>query len=257
MASITASSGARIDPRLRARRVAVKRAQGRRRLRVLLVATTLTAVVVGSWIAVTSPLLDVDRVVVSGPAAVPAEAVRSAAGVDTGDPLLLLDVGAVERRVEAVPAVLDARVARDLPGGLRIAVVEREPVAWARRCDGTVVVLDATGRAIAAAAADAAPALPEVAGLPRLPDAAHSTEGARAAAGVLDDLPGELRARVAAIAFDGKVATLRLDDGTEVRLGAPRGVAAKGRTAVAVLAALGGAPVAYVDVRVPAAPVTG
>jgi cell division protein FtsQ len=257
MASITASDRARIDPRLRARRVEVKRAQGRRRLRVLLAATALTAVVAGSWIAVTSPLLDIDRIVVTGSAAVPGEVVRSAAGVETGDALLLLDLGAVERRVEAVPAVLDARVARDLPGGLRIAVVEREPVAWAHTGDGTVTVLDGTGRAIAEAAADAAPALPEVAGLPRLPHAGRSTEGAATATGVLEDLPGELRARVTAIAFDGSVATLRLDDGIEVRLGSPRSVAAKGRTAAAVLAALGGAPVAYIDVRVPAAPVTG
>ena len=247
----------RIDPRFRERRVAVVRAQGRRRLRFLIAAATAIGLVLGAWLAVTSTLLDVDRIVVRGTAAVPDDVVRSAAGVDTGDALLLLDPGAVERRVEAVPAVLDAHVQRDLPDGLRIAVTEREPAAWAHRRDGTLAIFDATGRAIAEAPADAPPALPEIAGLARLPGPGRTSTGAATATGVLDDLPAELRARVATTVVLGRVVALGLDDGIEIRLGPPRGMAAKGRTAVAVLAALGGAPVAYVDVRVPSAPVTG
>jgi cell division protein FtsQ len=248
---------ARIDPRFRERRVAVVRAQGRRRLRVLVAAATAIGVAVAAWLAVTSTLLDVDRIVVRGTAAVPDDVVRSAAGVEPGDALLLVDLGAVEQRVEAVPAVLDARAQRDLPDGLRIAVVEREPTAWANRGDGTVAIFDATGRVIAEAPADAHPPLPEIGGLPRLPAAGRTSAGAATATGVLADLPAELRARVVTTVVFGGVVTLGLDDGVEVRLGPPRSVAAKARTAVAVLAALGGTPVAYVDVRVPSAPVTG
>jgi cell division septal protein FtsQ len=153
--------------------------------------------------------------------------------------------------------VLDARVRRDLPDGVRIAVVEREPTAWANRGDGTAAILDATGRAIAEAPADAHPALPEIGGLPQLPALGRTSAGAATATGVLVELPAELRARVVTAVVFGGVVTLGLDDGVEVRLGPPRSVAAKARTAVAVLAALGGASVAYVDVRVPSAPVTG
>ena len=47
-----------------------------------------------------------------------------------------------------------------------------------------------------------------------------------------------------------------MGDGPEVRLGAPEDLTAKGRTTLALLAALH-RPVHYIDVRVPAAPVTG
>jgi hypothetical protein len=50
---------------------------------------------------------------------------------------------------------------------------------------------------------------------------------------------------------------LALRDGPEVRLGPPDHVPAKARAAVAVLATITGARPAYVDVRVPTAPVTG
>ena len=248
---------ARVDPRIRARRVAVVRAQGRRRLRVLVIAATAAGVVIGAWLLVTSPLLDVDRIAVRGAGGVPDEAIRSAAGIEAGDALLLLDLGAVERRVEQVPAVLEAHADRELPDRVRITVVEREPAAWGSRGDGTVAILDRTGRVIADAAADAPPALPEVQGLARLPAAGRTSTRGGDATGVLDDLAPELRVRVAAVAASGGVVVLRLDDGVEVRLGPPRGIAGKARTALAVLTTLGDAPVAYVDVRVPSAPVTG
>ncbi|HUF83758.1 MAG TPA: FtsQ-type POTRA domain-containing protein, partial [Acidimicrobiia bacterium] len=137
---------ARIDPRIRARRVAVIREQGRRRLRILVVIVSAAAIGAGAWLAVTSPLLDVDRVVIRGTSGANQEAVRAAADVQSGDALLLLDVSDLERRIEAVPAVLEAHIRRDLPDELRITVVEREPAGWARRDAQHVAVVDATGR---------------------------------------------------------------------------------------------------------------
>jgi cell division septal protein FtsQ len=144
-----------------------------------------------------------------------------------------------------------------LPDRVRITIVEREPAAWAHRDDGTVTILDRTGRVIAEAAGDSPPALPEIQGLARLPEAGRASEGGGVATGVLDNLPTELRSRVATVVVFGGVAVLGLDDGVEVRLGPPRGVPAKARTALAVLTTRGESPVAYVDVRVPSAPVTG
>jgi hypothetical protein len=45
--------------------------------------------------------------------------------------------------------------------------------------------------------------------------------------------------------------------GPQVRFGAPTDIPTKARVAAAVLASLGGTPVQYVDVGVPAAPVSG
>ncbi|MGI9033123.1 MAG: hypothetical protein ACR2HY_05490, partial [Acidimicrobiales bacterium] len=55
-----------IDPRIRRRQLQVRRAEGRRRLR-LLVATSIVVAVLGAgWGLTRSPLLDVDRVTVQG-----------------------------------------------------------------------------------------------------------------------------------------------------------------------------------------------
>jgi cell division protein FtsQ len=247
---------ARIDPRIRARRVAVIREQGRRRLRVLLVVVVAVAIGGGAWLAATSPLLDVDRIVVRGTSqASNREAIRAAADVRTGDALLLLDVGELERRVEAVPSVREAHIRRDLPDELRITVVERVPAGWARRDRGQVAVVDGTGRVIADVPAPP-PGLPEVLGLTRLP-APGGQVAPKQAAGVVEDLPTELENRVGSVVVMGGVAVLQLVDGVEVRLGPAVDIVTKGRTAQAVLAALGDARITYVDVRVPGAPVTG
>ncbi|MGQ0805989.1 MAG: cell division protein FtsQ/DivIB [Actinomycetota bacterium] len=246
---------ARIDPRMRARRVSVIRQQGRRRLRVLVVVVGAMAIGGAAWLAVTSPLLDVDRVVIRGTEQVRVADVRAAADVQTGDALLLLDVGELERSIEAVPAVSEAHVRRDLPDELRITVVERVPVGWAPRDGDHVAVVDSTGRVIADAPAPPA-GLPEIVGLTRLPELGARVAPA-AATRLLEQLPAELRIRVGSVVVMAGVAALRLVDGAEVRLGPAVDVDTKGRTVLAVLKALGETRVSYIDVRVPGSPVTG
>ncbi len=246
---------ARIDPRLRARRVAVIRGQGRRRLRILLGAMTLVVLVVAAWLVVQSPLLDVERIAVHGTQDVTEPDVRAAAGVQVGDPLVLVDAGAVERRVEAVPGIGEAHVRRDLPDGLRITVVERAPAAWARRATGSIALVAGSGHVISEVA-DPPPGLPELVGLARVPAAGGEVAPARSAT-ILDHLPAALRARTTGVLTLGDQVTLRLDDGVEIRFGSRRGAADKARTALAVLEANSGRPIAYVDVSVAATPATG
>ena len=246
---------ARVDPRLRARRVAVIRQQGRHRLHILVGATTLAVLVGAAWLVVQSPLLDVEHIAVQGAQEVAEQDVRAAAGVDVGDPLVLVDVGAVERRVEAIPGVGDADVRRDLPDGLQIDVVERGPAAWAPRANGSIALIDATGRVISEVGEPPA-GLPEMVGLARVPAAGGAIAPAHSV-GVVEHLPGALRARTTGVLTLGDQVTLRLDDGVEIRLGTSRRAAEKARTALAVLEASAGRPVTYVDVRVPATPVTG
>ena len=118
-----------IDPRLRARRTAVLRAEGRRRLRILILALAVMGGLVGAWAVSRSPLLDVDRVTISGVDAADAALVRRAAGVAEGEPLLGLDSTAIERAVSGLAWVAGARVHRDWPGTVSIEVVPRVPVA--------------------------------------------------------------------------------------------------------------------------------
>ncbi len=81
------------------------------------------------------------------------EQVRTWAGVRLNDNLLALDLARVERDLKLVPAIESVVVERVLPGGLRIRVMEREPVARvifpsARPANGSEVgtlTLDAHG----------------------------------------------------------------------------------------------------------------
>lgn len=243
-----------IDPRIRDRRVAVVRAQGRRRLRRIVAVIVLAALAAAVWAVTHSSLLDVERVRVTGTQQATPAQVRSEAGVKPGDAILFVDTGAVARNVERVPWIDKARVERSLGGELDIHVTERRPAAWARRAPDRVALVDARGRVLADAAAPP-PNLPEITGLGAVAGAGRDV--APAVADVLEDLPPALGLRTTRVAVASDEVTLALRDGPEVRLGAPRRVAEKGRAAVAVLATTAGAPPRYVDVRVPGAPVAG
>ena len=80
-----------IDPRIRERRIAVTRAQGRRRLRILLVAVAVASTLGIAWLIVMSPLLALDDVTIQGTLHESPESVRAAMGIDDGSALMFVD----------------------------------------------------------------------------------------------------------------------------------------------------------------------
>jgi cell division protein FtsQ len=244
-----------IDPRIRERRVAVVRARGRRRLRWMIGLLVLAALAAAAWAVTHSPLLDVKRVRVTGTQQATAAEVRSVAGVKKGDAILFVDTGAIARNVERVAWVDKARVERSLGGEVDIHVTERRPAAWVRRAPDRVALVDARGRVLADAA-QPPPNLPEITGLRGVPGAGHDVAPATVA-DVLEKLPLALGLRTTGIAVANDEITLALRDGPQVRLGSSNQLAAKARSAVAVLASTAAAPPRYIDVRVPGAPVAG
>jgi cell division protein FtsQ len=251
---------ATIDPRIRERRVEVQREAGRRRLRITLLAVFALVAVGCGYLLVQSPVLDVDHVRVTGVQQLAPQQVIETAGVERGAALLRVDTGAVRGRLEQLPWVERADVDAKLPGTLRITIHERVPVAYVRRDDATVVVLDAAGFAIADLPAPLA-GLVEVRGAQRVPPVA-GTLAPFGAAGVVQALPAELAGRVAVIQLSGDQlgggdVALALHGGGEVRLCAPVDLEAKGASALAVLQRLGATPFAYLDVCVPQSPVVG
>src|SRR5688500_12410823 len=115
-----------IDPRIRAPRAAVQRAEGRRRLRVLLAALGAVAAAAAGPAAPRSPLLEVDKVVIRGADHTSRSDVVAAAGT-ADDPLLIeYDTEAAARRIERLPWVRSAQVERKWPDTVRIALVERQ-----------------------------------------------------------------------------------------------------------------------------------
>lgn len=143
-----------IDPRIRARRVAVRRAEGRRRLRFLLGAAGLVALAVGAWGLTRTPLLDLDHIRYEGVAPADLDEVETAADLRTGTGMFDLDLGAVTRDVTALPWVASASAHRDWPGTVRVVVEPRIAVAVLGPAEGPAFLADAEGVLLRPAAAD-------------------------------------------------------------------------------------------------------
>ncbi len=234
-----------VDPRLRARRQEVRREVGRRRLRRVRAGGAFVLAGAALWAALASPLLDVDRVVVTGVEPDRVLQVEQAAGIELGAPLATLDLDRARRAIEALPWVDAARPTRSWPGTARISVSERQPVALARAGDGRWVAVDAE-RQLAVVDPDEVGALPTVVGV--LSEARPGAPLGADSAGAL-----ELARRLAAlhggavevvVGAGGELdAVLRPEEGSEVRVrfGRPVELAAK-VAALGALAAAGSLP---------------
>ena len=118
-----------IDPRIRQRRVAVTREEGRRRLSILLSVlgvTALGAVAVG---IAHSPFLSVNQVQVVGAKATDPADVVQAAGLDRRPLMIHVDGGLVDRRVGRLSWIATVHTERHWPSTVRLVVTERAPVA--------------------------------------------------------------------------------------------------------------------------------
>jgi hypothetical protein len=144
---------AHIDPRMRARRIAVQRGMGRRRLQRLVDVGVVLAVAAGFLLALRTPLLDVDAVSVSGNERTPADAVVEASGIARGDQLIDLDLGAAGQAVADLPWVKEARIHRGVDGSVSVEVTERTPVAVVGE-GANALLVDAEGRALGPAFGD-------------------------------------------------------------------------------------------------------
>lgn len=135
---------------MRRRRAETLRAEGRRRLRRILVGVGTAACAAGCLAVLHSPLLAVRRVAVSGNTHTPAAAVLAAAGLAPGDPpvpMVDVDTPARADAVEALPWVGHVAFHRNWPWGVVVAVYERRPVAVVDS-GGVVEAIDASGRVL-------------------------------------------------------------------------------------------------------------
>lgn len=246
-----AGAPVRAHPRIRDRRVAVARDLGRRRRRRLNAVLGVLCAVVWTMVGLRSPLLDVDRVQVSGAERTPRDAVTAALGAGRGTPLLDVDPGAATERIEALPWVAEARVQRLWPGTVRIVVEERHPVAVTSHPDGWAT-LDARGRVLAVGPARPPGLVALAGGHDGAPGTVVGTE-ARALLRAVGELPGEVRAALATLAAGPGGMTADMVAGPCLVLGDASGLEAKVRAAQAVQAHAD-LDRGRIDVRVPSAP---
>jgi cell division protein FtsQ len=212
-------------------------------------ALALTILAVAGWALLGPSVLVVRHVRVTGASAqLPAAAVREAAGIRFGTPLARLNTAAAARRVERLPAVLSARVSRSFPDTVVIAVRPRIAAVAVPTGSGYALV-DSHGVTVSSAAAVPA-------GMPVLtapPSVLRGSPAVRAAALVVEELPGSLRAEVRSVSASAGSVTLQLDGGITVVWGGP----GQGAQKAAELGVLLGTHARYYNVSDPATAVTG
>jgi len=167
-----------VDPRFKRRWAEARRAEGRRRLRVLLILLAVVAVMGAAIGLVYSPVLRVRHVIVLGNAHTPTAQVLVAAGMAAGDrTVLMIDAGPprAQDAVEALPWVGTATFQRRWPWTVVIRVTERAPVARVVS-NGAQELVDRTGRVLEVSPSRI-PALPIVIGVKEAPAGAGISPG--------------------------------------------------------------------------------
>ncbi len=189
----------KIDPRIRARRGAVRRAEGRRRLRFILVGVAILGLIFAGWAALRSPLLDLDHIEISGLRPSRLAEVSETIGPVRGTSLKDIEPALIEADLEALPWVLHADVEKSWPNTVRVEVVERTAVARLAEPDGRVVVVDATGTVVAEGGS-AHQGLPQIS-LGSSAELGAIEPDALPGLGLIEVLPDDLAAWVEAITY--------------------------------------------------------
>lgn len=245
-----------VDPRMRARRARVLRAEARRRALIALGVLALLGVVAGSWFLLHSRVFSARVVTVVGSVHTPVATVVRAAGLEGHPPLL--DVGAsAAAGVDRLPWVESATVSRQWPDGVRIDVRERVPaavVAGGGPGRGLALV-DRSGKVLALVSKRPA-RLEEIVGRTAPGRPGSVLPAYRGALEVATSLPKAFASQVSDVGVGaGGDVTLRLGSSVDVDLGTPTSLAQKYEDVAAILSR---APLVrgdVIDVSAPGIPV--
>lgn len=244
-----------IDPRIRERRIEVRRIAGRRRLRRLLVLGAVVAVAVGLVALTRSPLLAVRHLRVEGATQTSSAAVVAASGIRTGTPLLDVSTGGARRSIAQLPWVASVHVTRSFPNTVVLRVTERVPAAVVSDGAGGWLEVDTSGRVLARVTAPPA-GLVAVTGLHQALEPGGQLAAPAGLLALAAAVPAPLRAAVASVEMGPGGLQLQLRGGGVAHLGDTSDLTAKLVSVQAVLTSQGVDPscVGALDVSVAAAP---
>jgi cell division protein FtsQ len=243
-----------MDPRLRARRIAVRRDEGRRRLRRVIALGTMAATIVLAVGVTQSPVLDVDRITVTGTAHTSPDAIRAASGIRSHQPMTAVDLDRARRGILDLPWVQTVSVGRRWPASIRVVITERTPAAAVAAGPAGFALVDRTGRVLETTPVPA-PGFVVLAGVPPAGGAGTSlAPEAGDALKVATSLLAPLAPKVAEVAATPDGVELRLVAGGKVRLGPATDLLAKLVAADTVLSQVDVQGLCTLDVRVASAP---
>ena len=208
--------------RFRLRRIAVRRQEGRRRLRWF----TIVGLVVGAGVIIllllTSPILSVRTVDVEGVVYSDSDLVAAVVDGVQGEPILTVDLDAAEKKLLAISWVRLARVSMHLPARVTIEIVERSPIAFFRSVDGFNRVIDRDGRVLDVIEGDPTDYTPMIGTGPNISAGQTVEQPFLGAAQLINALPADLQARLLTVTVspEGEV-SLALTNDVEVLFGRP------------------------------------
>jgi cell division protein FtsQ len=204
-----------------------------------------------------TPLLALRNATVRGAQHTGSEAVLQAAGLLDHPPLIDVDPKSAAARIEKLPWVAHAVVARHWPDSVTIIVTERLPLGSVARPGGGVAVVDASGHVLAWQSS-ATPGLVLVAPVTPGRPGTVLAGPARPALAVASALPPALAGRVLKVAADARArVSLDLGGGVSAVLGSTTGLQAKLTALASVLAGAHVSPPAVIDVTIPDEPTVG
>lgn len=237
----------RQERRERRRFTAAARQNRRRWLISGLVVLALAAfVTIGAY----SPLMAVSSIQIVGAKTVNQDDLRDALNRFDGVPLALVTESGVHTALEPFPAIQRYAIELLPPHTLRVTIEERRPVLVIKRGDNYETV-DPAGVLLQSSDAPSE-SLPLAEGGVTTID----SDAFRAAAGVLRDLPEDLRAEVATVAASsGQDVSFTLRNGIEVIWGEYQETSKKTAVLTSMLTALADRNVSVIDVSSSSAPV--
>jgi cell division protein FtsQ len=230
LAPAGSAGGGSMDPRIRARRIANRRAEGRRRLVWVAVVGAAVLVVVGAIAVVASPIFDVTNVHVQGAVYTDPDVLKEVVGSLKGHPVLLVDTRKAEARLREVPWVDQAKVSTSFPHTVTIDIRERRPLAAFQSGDGQWRVIDVDGRVLDVLAGQPDAYVLITGKNPDTSRGQYAGAPYASAASLVLAMPAEIRTLVASIGLDSATGTLSMQlqnsakKPIEVRLGDSSGL---------------------------------
>ena len=220
------------------------------------VSATLVLAAVAFILLVRTSLLSVSHIEISGTREFSHDDVLRAAGIRAGQPILGVNEGRSEGRLETSPWVESARVATDWPHVVRIEIVERQAVASVPTDDNRWAKVDKNGVVLSVATGQP-PSLPVPIGIkaPAAGPGAKLDPSSSAMVEALTIMPPSLRPLVTQIQNDRSVMLLTLNTGTTIRLGDATKLGEKLLAAATVVSNSDPKTLVLLDVTVPERPI--
>lgn len=213
-----------MDPRVRERRIAVKRERGRRRLIIIGSIAGVVVLLVAALAVLSSSLFAVERIDVQGATysqdRYPDEFQAVVDGL-LGEPVLLVDTMSAERDLEQIPWIERAFVTTDFPNRVLIDVRERMPVAALVGSDARYRVIDRDGRVLDVLDGRPRDYMLITGPAPDVEPGELAGEPFALAAQLVSALPAEIRALTESVSVDATTGDfgLAFTGGIDVRLG--------------------------------------